>query len=238
MKIALIGYGRMGKEIEKIAISRNHQIIVKIDSLEDWEKYKSEFNNADIAIEFSFPACAVENFMKCFAADIPVITGTTAWYNDLEKVKKICLDNNQSMLFATNFSIGVNILFELNNRLSLLMNKHNNYDVSIEEIHHKNKLDAPSGTAITLAKDIIKNVDRKNKWVNHLSDDINDLSIKSIREENTTGTHSIKYDSEIDYLEIKHSSKSRKGFALGAVIAAEWLIGKTGFYEMKDVLFK
>jgi len=238
MKIALIGYGRMGKEIEKIAISRNHQVIVKIDSLEDWEKYKSEFNNADIAIEFSFPACAVENFMKCFAADIPVITGTTAWYNDLEKVKKICLDNNQSMLFATNFSIGVNILFELNNRLSLLMNKHNNYDVSIEEIHHKNKLDAPSGTAITLAKDIIKNVDRKNKWVNHLSDDINDLSIKSIREDNTTGIHSIKYDSEIDYLEIKHSSKSRKGFALGAVIAAEWLIGKTGFYEMKDVLFK
>ena len=238
MKIALIGYGRMGKEIEKIAISRNHQIIVKIDSLEDWKKYKSEFKKADIAIEFSFPACAVENFMKCFATDIPVVTGTTAWYNDLEKVKKICLDNNQSMLFATNFSIGVNILFELNNRLSLLMNKHNNYDVSIEEIHHKNKLDAPSGTAITLAKDIIKNVDRKNKWVNHLSDDINDLSIKSIREDNTTGIHSIKYDSEIDYLEIKHSSKSRKGFALGAVIAAEWLIGKTGFYEMKDVLFK
>ncbi len=237
MKIALIGYGRMGKEIEKIAIERDHQIIVKIDSPEDWKKYASEFKKADIAIEFSMPEYAVDNFMKCFAANIPIVTGTTGWYNDLEKVRKICLENNHSMLFASNFSIGVNILFELNHRLSVLMNKHKNYDVSIEETHHINKIDAPSGTAIILANDIIKNIDKKNKWVNFVSDAENELSIKSIRKENITGIHSIKYDSEIDFLEIKHSAKSRKGFALGAVIAAEWLSGKTGFYEMKDVLF-
>ena len=141
------------------------------------------------------------------------------------------------MLFASNFSIGVNILFELNKRLASLMNMHKNYDVSIEETHHINKIDSPSGTAITIANDIIKNFDKKNKWVNHLSNKENELSIKSIREENTTGIHSIKYDSEIDYLEIKHFAKSRKGFALGAVIAAEWLIGKIGFFEMKDILY-
>ena len=238
MKIALIGYGRMGKEIEKIAKERDHQIILKIDSAEDWKKHFSELSKADIAIEFSMPECAVDNFMKCFTANIPVVTGTTGWYDDLKKVKKICLKNNQSMLFASNFSIGVNILFELNLRLSMLMNKHKNYNVSIEETHHTNKIDAPSGTAITLANDIIKNIDKKKKWVNFISDDENKLSIKSIRKENITGIHSIKYDSEIDYLEIKHFAKSRKGFALGAVIAAEWLIDKTGFYEMKDVLFE
>ncbi|MCD4772574.1 MAG: 4-hydroxy-tetrahydrodipicolinate reductase [Bacteroidales bacterium] len=238
MKIALIGYGQMGKEIEKTAIERGHQIVLRIDSSEDWKNHLSELKDADIAIEFSMPMCAVDNFMKCFAASIPIVTGTTGWYNDLEKVKKICLENNHSMLFASNFSIGVNILFEINQRLSVLMNKYKNYNVSIEETHHTNKIDAPSGTAITLANDIIKNNNNKNKWVNIVSDAENEIPIKSIRKENITGIHSIKYDSEIDYLEIKHSAKSRKGFALGAVIAAEWLLGKTGFYEMKDVLFK
>lgn len=226
----------MGKEIEKIAQQRNHEIAARIDSEKDWDEYFSEFKKSDVAIEFSMPGTVIDNIKKCFDNDIPIVVGTTAWYEHFDEIKSNCLNDNKSMFFASNFSVGVNIFFEINKKLSNLMSGQNEYSPEIEEIHHTQKLDAPSGTAITLAKDIIKNLGHKNKWVKETALRNDELAIKSVRTGDVPGTHNIIYDSPIDSIEIKHTAKNRQGFALGALMAAEYIKGKTGFYEMKDLL--
>jgi len=238
MKITLLGYGKMGKEIEKAAIEKGHEIFLKIDSEKDWQTYENVFAQSEIAIDFSMPDTAVANIKKCFKSNIPVVEGTTAWYNQLDEIKSLCKQKNQALFFASNYSIGVNILFEINKQLASIMNNYESYEPSIEESHHILKLDAPSGTAITLANEIIKKIERKKKWIKEFSQDPNELAIKSIREGNIPGTHSIFYDSPTDVLEIKHTAKNRKGFAFGTVLAAEFLLGKTGFFTMEDLLFK
>lgn len=236
LKIALLGYGKMGKEVEKIALKRQHQIIAIIDNDNDWDNQNEALQLADVAIEFSLQESAPKNILRCFEKDIPIIVGTTGWLDNFEKIKNICLENNKSMLYASNFSIGVNILFEINKHLAKLMNNYEEYEVWMEEIHHIQKLDAPSGTAITLANDIIQNITRKGKWKNDMDISEDELYIRSVREAELPGTHSISYESDADVIEIKHSAKNRKGFSLGAVIAAEWIYGKKGFFNMKDVL--
>ena len=238
MKITLLGYGKMGKEIEKAAIEKGHEIFLKIDSEKDWQTYENVFAQSEIAIDFSMPDTAVANIKKCFKSNIPVVEGTTAWYNQLDEIKSLCKQKNQALFFASNYSIGVNIFFEINKQLASIMNNYESYEPSIEESHHILKLDAPSGTAITLANEIIKKIERKKKWIKEFSQDPNELAIKSIREGNIPGTHSIFYDSPTDVLEIKHTAKNRKGFAFGTVLAAEFLLGKTGFFTMEDLLFK
>lgn len=230
MKIALLGYGKMGKEIEKIAISRGHEIILKKTSQNTFEG----LDNADVAIDFSLPTTAVENITACFENMIPVVSGTTGWLEYYNEIVTLCQIKEGTFLYASNFSVGVNIFFELNNYLSKLMAKLHNYEVSLEEIHHTQKLDAPSGTAITLAKGIIEN-SKYNKWTLDKPNE-NELHIEAKRIENVPGTHSVFYRSEVDEIEIKHEAFSREGFALGAVIAAEWLSNKKGIYSMKDVL--
>lgn len=237
MKIALLGYGKMGKEIERIALERNHEIVLKIDSPDDWEKYLFDYPKVDVAIEFSTPETVLDNIVKSFSANIPIVVGTTGWNNELDTIIKLCKEKDQTIFYSSNFSIGVNIFFEINKKLAKLMNKHPEYEVFIEEVHHTQKLDAPSGTAITLANDIIKNLHRKEKWNNEMTEDDQAIGIKSVRENNIPGTHIITYESNIDSIEIKHSAKSRRGFAFGAVLAAEFIYGKKGVFEMKDILF-
>jgi len=236
MKIALLGYGKMGKEIEKIAIERNHEIFLKIDTEEDWKNIGDQLKDADVAIEFSMPACVIENIKKSFNAEVPVVVGTTGWNKQLESIKEECLKNNHSLIYGSNFSIGVNIFFEINRKLAQLMNEYEDYNVSAEEIHHITKLDAPSGTAISLANDILKLLKRKDKWVNESAKQKNELEIISKRIENVPGTHIISYVSDVDSIEIRHTAKNRKGLAKGAVLAAEWLKDKKGFFEVKDFL--
>jgi 4-hydroxy-tetrahydrodipicolinate reductase len=236
MKIALFGYGKMGKEIEKVAHERGHEIILKADSKTAKEEIYSQLKKADVAIEFSVPGSAVKNIYACFETHIPVVIGTTGWYDEYEAVKQKCLQTNNTMLAATNCSFGVNIFFEINKRLAEIMNNQPQYNVAIEEIHHIHKLDAPSGTAITIANQIIENLDRKKTWKNQLSDNMNDLEIISIREGEVPGTHKVVYSSDIDDIEIIHKAHNRKGFAQGAVIAAEFIAGKKGIFTMKDIL--
>ena len=236
MKIALLGYGKMGQEIERLAVKRDHEIRLIIDSLEDWEKDGSRLQEADIAIEFSTPQFVIGNIMHCFDSNIPVVVGTTGWHEHLAEIKNICSDRNQGLFFASNFSIGVNLFFDLNCYLARLMSKYHEYEISIEETHHIHKQDAPSGTAIKLANDIIQNIGRKEKWVKEASEKSDELGIKSFRTENVPGTHVVRYESDIDTIEIIHSAKNRRGFALGAIFAAEFLMGKKGYYEMKDLL--
>jgi 4-hydroxy-tetrahydrodipicolinate reductase len=238
VKIALLGYGKMGKAIEQIALERGHDICLKVGR----EGFApADLGKCDVAIEFSIPATVVGNIQNCFAANVPVVVGTTAWYDDFEKIKAQCINEGKSLLTATNFSIGVNMFFELNKYLANLMNLHPSYDVHMEEIHHLQKLDAPSGTGITLAEGIISELDRKNKWIgqegdNEVGGTSLDLKIISKREPNVPGTHSIHYKSDVDSIEIKHTAHNRTGFALGSVIAAEWLVGKQGVFGMNDVL--
>jgi len=227
----------MGKEIERIALERNHEIVLKIDSPDDWEKYLFDYPKVDVAIEFSTPETVLDNIVKSFSANIPIVVGTTGWNNELDTIIKLCKEKDQTIFYSSNFSIGVNIFFEINKKLAKLMNKHPEYEVFIEEVHHTQKLDAPSGTAITLANDIIKNLHRKEKWNNEMTEDDQAIGIKSVRENNIPGTHIITYESNIDSIEIKHSAKSRRGFAFGAVLAAEFIYGKKGVFEMKDILF-
>ena len=236
MKIALLGYGKMGHEIEKVAISKGHTIVLKVSS-KNTEFDISELQLAEVAIEFSKPEFALSNIKKCFEANVPVIVGTTGWYDSLEEVKAICTRKKQSLVYATNFSIGVNLFFKLNQELAKLMNDHKEYKVEAEEIHHTQKLDAPSGTAITLAEQIIAKIDNKKSWVNKESDQQEELSITSKRIDKVPGTHSIFYKSTTDEIEIKHTAHNRSGFAGGAVLAAEWIVNhKSGIYTMKDVL--
>lgn len=230
MKIALLGYGKMGKEIEKIAISRGHEIIIKADK-------DSEYNikEADVAIDFSIPDAAVSNITNCLNNQVPVISGTTGWLNNYNKVTELCKDINGAFLYASNFSLGVNIFFEINKQLAKLMHYQSQYNAAIEEVHHTQKLDAPSGTAITLAEGIIKET-KYTHWELDIAQVETAIPITALREEAVPGTHTITYTSEEDFISINHTAKSRKGFALGAVIAAEWIIGKSGVFSMKDVL--
>ena len=234
MKIALLGYGKMGVEIEKAALERNHEILLRIDSQAEIDT--EDLSKAEVAIDFSTPSSASYNIFKCFDVGVPIIVGTTGWSDKLEEIKQKCMEKSQALLYSSNFSIGVNIFFELNRKLAQMMDKHGSYDVSIEETHHTQKLDAPSGTAITLAKDIIDTLDRKKQWVNNESTAVADIQVTSIRKNSVTGTHIVKYLSDIDGLEIKHEANSRKGFAMGAVLAAEWIIGKRGVFTMQDML--
>ena len=225
MKIVLFGYGKMGKEVEKIALERGHELILRIEKNEEYD-----ISEADVAIDFSVPSAAFNNITSCFKKNIPVISGTTGWLEDYEKAVTICKKNNGSFIYASNFSI--------NDKLSRIMNSNNNYSPSIEEIHHTKKLDAPSGTAITIAEQTIKNSSTK-EWCLHTNRakvDKEIIPISSKRIKDVPGTHIVAYESEIDSIEIKHTAHNRKGFAHGAIIAAEWLINKNGVYTMKDVL--
>ncbi|MCD7936087.1 MAG: 4-hydroxy-tetrahydrodipicolinate reductase [Tannerellaceae bacterium] len=236
MNIALIGYGKMGKTIEQIARDRGHRIVAIIDINNPQDFDSENFKKADVAIEFTTPDTAFDNYMKCFAANIPVVSGTTGWLDRLSVIREKC-NEGQTFFYASNFSIGVNIFFALNKYLARIMNKFPAYDVSMTETHHIHKLDAPSGTAITLAEGILEHVDRKKDWKLDTGENKEDLVIKAIREGEVPGIHEIRYDSEVDYISIKHDAKSRAGFALGAVIAAEFTAGKKGFLGMED-LFK
>jgi 4-hydroxy-tetrahydrodipicolinate reductase len=233
MKIALFGYGKMGKEIEQIALKRGHEIVLKIR-----ENEKYDISKADIGIDFSVPNAALHNIISCFKNNIPVISGTTGWLDDFDKALTVCKENKGSFIYASNFSIGVNLFFELNKSLAKMMNPHKDYSLDVEEIHHTKKLDTPSGTAISIAEQIIKN-SSKSDWElieNSVNQDSNSVPISAKRILDTPGTHKVSYKSEIDSIEIKHIANNRKGFALGAIIAAEWLIKKNGIYTMKDVL--
>lgn len=244
MKIALLGYGKMGKIIEKIAHDRKHEIVLKIDYSNLDELTEENLQKADVAIEFSTPSTVLGNIEKCFKAGVPVVVGTTGWHHEIAQIKEQCEYNGGSMIHATNFSVGVNIFFHVNKVLARLMNNYPYYDVQVEEIHHMQKLDSPSGTAITIAEGIIDNLDSKKEWKNVLvSDDkpddevvaTNEVLIESLRIENVPGTHTVIYDSEIDTIEFKHTAHNRNGFALGAVLAAEWVKDKKGFYSVEDM---
>ncbi|MCF6348738.1 MAG: 4-hydroxy-tetrahydrodipicolinate reductase [Flavobacteriaceae bacterium] len=231
MKIALFGYGKMGKTIERIAVKRGHEIVAVIDV--DTKGY--DITMADVAIDFSTPNAAFNNINKCFNKNIPIISGTTGWLDRFDIAIENCNKRNGAFIYASNFSLGVNLFFELNTQLAKMMRKFKAYNITLEEIHHTQKLDAPSGTAITLAKNIIENSDKK-KWSLTVTDTKKEIPIVSKRIKNVPGTHTVKYSSDVDEIEIKHTAKNRDGFALGAVIAAEWLQGKKGVYTMKDVL--
>ncbi len=231
MKIALLGYGKMGKVIERIALERGHEIVLRKSSSTSY----AGLENADIAIDFSLPTSAVANISECLNNGIPVVSGTTGWLEEYSNMVALCEQKNGSFIYGSNFSLGVNLFFELNNYLAKMMSKFKNYSASMEEIHHTQKLDAPSGTAISLAKGIIENSDYTN-WTMDANPKENEISIEALRIENVPGTHSVFYNSEVDTIEIKHTAHSRDGFALGSIIAAEWLVGKKGVFTMKDVL--
>ena len=236
MRIALIGYGKMGKAIEEVAIQRGHEIVLKIDQPNLHEFTKEHMATADAAIEFTGPYSAFNNVKKCIDFYIPVVCGSTGWTDKLDEIKNICTQQYGSLVYSSNFSVGVNIFFEINKKLAALMAPHKEYEVILEETHHTQKKDAPSGTAITLAEQILQEVKRKKQWVNELSDHPDDLEIMSHRIDPAPGTHSVKYSSVIDDIEIIHTAHSRTGFATGAVLAAEFIKDKKGFFTMKDVL--
>jgi 4-hydroxy-tetrahydrodipicolinate reductase len=236
MKIALLGYGKMGKEIESIALSRHHEIVLKVDAYNLNEFTRENLSRADVAIDFSTPESAFDNIMICFEAGVPVVCGTTGWLNRFEEVKKKCADLNQAFFYASNFSVGANLFFALNKYLARLMNPMKDYEVSITETHHVHKLDAPSGTAITLANDVIANMDRKEKWELNQASDPAALKITAVREDEVPGTHVVSYESDVDSIEITHLAKSRRGLALGAVLAGEFINGKKGVFSMQDMM--
>ena len=230
MKIALLGYGKMGKEIEKLSKKRGHEIVAIIDK----NFSKGEISNADVSINFSTPKAAKENILNSLKLNIPVVSGTTGWLEDINTITNFCKKNNGAFLYSSNFSIGVNIFFKMSDILSKLMNKYNDYKASIEETHHTKKIDSPSGTAITLAKKIIDNSNYKSWTLNENKHD--ELPIKVNRIGDVKGNHIVKYNSSIDTIKIEHDAKSREGFALGSIIASEWIIGKTGVFSFNDVL--
>jgi 4-hydroxy-tetrahydrodipicolinate reductase len=244
MKVALIGYGKMGKILEQTAKKRGHEVVLKLDvnNPEDFAR----LHEADVAIEFTRPESAVKNIMRCFEQNVPIVCGTTGWLENFDAVAKACAQANGSFFYASNYSIGVNIFFEINRRLSFMMKNYDMYDVKMEEIHHTQKLDAPSGTAITLAQGIMENIERKTKWVcttentqnteGPHSIEPNAINIVAKRIDPAPGTHIITYDSSIDSIEISHTAHSREGFATGAVVAAEWLFSRKGVFSMKDML--
>ncbi len=234
MKVALVGYGKMGKTLEKILVDRGHEVVARFGS----EGIQvAELKKADVAIEFSVPEAAYGNLKTCLESSVPIVTGTTGWLDRYDEIVSLCEQQKGGLIYASNFSLGVNLFFALNRYLAELMAPYSDYNAEMTEIHHIHKLDAPSGTAISLAEDLIKSLPQKDKWAlqeNTQSD--SDLSIKAIRENEVPGTHSIRYSSAIDDIEITHTAHNRQGFALGAVIAAEYLNGKQGVYSMRDVL--
>jgi len=231
MNIALLGYGKMGKIIERIALERGHHIVFKSGR----NTADIDLSNADVAIDFSIPSAAVNNITSCFNNNTPVISGTTGWLEDYDKMVDLCNQQNSAFIYGSNFSLGVNVFFELNNYLAKMMNTLEQYNISLEEIHHTQKLDTPSGTAISLAEGIIKNSD-KTAWKLDNTSQNNEIPIVAKRVDDVPGTHTIDYTSEVDSIKIKHIAHNRNGFALGAVIAAEWIINKKGVFTMKDVL--
>lgn len=239
MKFALIGYGKMGKTIEQVILDQNQddEVVLKINDQNMYELTIANLQKADVAIEFTTPASAVDNILKCFEARVPVVVGTTAWLHKLDEVSAECALHAGALFHSPNFSIGVNIFWEVNRRMAQLMNNQHQYDVTMEEIHHTEKLDAPSGTAVKTAEVILSELSRKRHW--KLADKLHaadDLLIVAKREPGVPGTHTVTYTSDVDYLEFKHEAKSRRGFAEGAVVAARWLVGKKGVFEMKDLL--
>jgi 4-hydroxy-tetrahydrodipicolinate reductase len=235
MKIALIGYGKMGKTLEQTALKRGHEVILRLDvnNPEDFTR----LHEADVAIEFTRPESAIKNLAQCFEQGVPVVCGTTGWLDSYDAVVAQCSKNNGTFFYASNYSIGVNIFFEINRRLASMMNGYDMYDVKMEEIHHTQKLDAPSGTAITLAQGIIENIERKTNWLCDTEGvDKKSINITAKRIDPAPGTHIVTYDSPIDSIEITHTAHSREGFATGAIVAAEWLLGKKGVFSMKDML--
>ena len=236
MKIALIGYGKMGKAIEEIALQKGHEVVLRVNSENRPSLQQSDLQMADVVIEFTTPHAAKQNVWLCLDAGIPVVCGSTGWTHELPAAKKYCTEKNGALVYASNFSVGVNLFFELNKKLASLMANQPGYEVILEEIHHTQKKDAPSGTAITLAEQILERIERKKQWVNDISENPEDLEIISQRIDPAPGTHHVKYASVIDDIEIVHTAHSRKGFAAGAVLAAEYLVGKKGFFSMKEVL--
>ena len=238
MNIAILGYGKMGKEIEKIALERGHSIGLIINTDEAWFNTKDQLaeKNIDVAIEFSTPKSAVRNITHCFDVRLPVVVGTTGWLDELDYVKQMCIDGDHTLFYAPNFSLGVNIFFELNKKLAQIMHKHAEYVPEIEEIHHKHKLDSPSGTAINLANELVRSLNGKEAWTDDHEVRKDEILIVSRREDDVPGTHIVSYSSEEDVIEIKHTAHGRKGFAFGAVMAAEFVKGKVGIFGMKDML--
>lgn len=236
MKIALIGYGKMGKAIEQIALQRGHEIVLTIDMDNAADLNKENLSKADVAIEFTSPHSAFHNVMKVLECKTPLVCGSTGWLDKWNEVEQFCNQQQGSLVYASNFSVGVNIFFEINKRLAALMAPHKEYDVFMEEIHHTQKKDSPSGTAVTLAEQVLEKVDRKKQWVNHLSDNPVELEIISERIDPAPGTHKVKYTSSIDDIEIIHTAHNRTGFATGAVLAAEFVHNKKGIFSMKEVL--
>ncbi|MBA3664596.1 MAG: 4-hydroxy-tetrahydrodipicolinate reductase [Bacteroidetes bacterium] len=235
MNIALIGYGKMGKEIEAIAVKRKHKIVLHVEKDNADLVTENDLKRADVAIEFTTPQTVVDNLKRCIEANLPVVVGTTGWYDHFAEIEHMCLQKKSALFHATNFSVGVNLFFKVNKYLASLMNKYEEYDVNMEEIHHIHKLDKPSGTAISLASQVIENLERKNKW--SITDKGTDtLFIKDVRDGEVPGTHIIRYQSDVDNIEIMHKAHNRKGFALGAVLAAEFLKGKKGIYTMDDII--
>ncbi|MCX7728532.1 MAG: 4-hydroxy-tetrahydrodipicolinate reductase [Bacteroidia bacterium] len=234
MNLALIGYGKMGKMIETIALERKHHVVLRLTSKDKWDSVALRHSKTDVAIEFTHPGSAYDNILQCFDANVPVVVGTTGWYQHFDDIQNKCLQKNGSLLYATNFSIGVNLFFKINELVAQLMNKYNSYDVQMLEVHHTQKKDAPSGTAISIAEQIIKQYPNKKNW--NLNLHKNDLYIDVHRAGDEKGFHSVCYQSDVDAIEITHHAYSRKGFALGAVLAAEFLKDKKGIFTMKDVL--
>ena len=230
MKIALLGYGRMGKAIEKIALERGHEIVIR----KDLEPLEADLSIADVAIDFSHPNAAFENIVSCIDAGVPVVSGTTGWLEKMPEVKNYCRQKKGDFLYASNFSIGVNVFFNLNAYLARLMSQIRGYEVSMEEIHHVHKLDAPSGTAISLAEGILESSAKESWTIDEPKE--KEFHIRVKREGEVPGTHIVNYDSEVDSISIMHKAHSRTGFALGAVVAAEWIAGKKGVFSMHDVL--
>lgn len=236
MKIALIGYGKMGKAIEEIALAKGHEIVLKIDVQNNHEFTLENIKHAEVAIEFTGPHSAFDNVKKCIELGIPVVSGSTGWLDKWSEIQSLCFEKNGTLIYSSNYSIGVNLFFELNKHLAKLMGPYEDYNVSMTEIHHTEKKDAPSGTAISLAEQILANMGRKKQWTNAPSLSPSDLVITSERIDPAPGTHTVSYDSPIDSIEITHTAHTRKGFASGAVLAAEFANKKNGIFTMKDVL--
>ena len=242
MKIAILGFGKMGQIIEQFAMERGHDVVLKVNADNLDELTILNLKNADVAIDFSTPDSVLQNIALCFDAGVAIVVGTTGWYGRLQEVKNQCIEGNNTLLYASNFSVGVNVFFFVNRVLAKIMNRYPQYEVQVEEIHHTEKLDSPSGTAMSIAEGIIGELNRKNEWVNELIGSHSELItkpdqllIESHRIEDVPGTHTVIYSSEVDDIEFKHKAHSRAGFALGAVLAAEWVYGKNGFYDITDM---
>ena len=236
MNAAIIGYGKMGREIERILIERGHKVVLKIDADNAHELTEDNLSRADVALEFTTPSTAETNIRRCLECGSAVVSGTTGWTEHLPEMERLCRERGGALFYASNFCLGVNLMFRLNRRLAEMMNPFDNYDVTISETHHIHKKDAPSGTAITLAEGIVENLDRKSGWIGSSTDDGALIAVESIRESEVPGIHTVVYESEDDRLEIRHTIKNRRTLAIGAVVAAEFLCGKKGVYNMDDLL--